>query len=162
MAFFKEYGRPEGDQGEWFDIPAQDSERVRLRIRRIPFELGMKLESRYGREELVVNKAGFKRPQRVHTGDEEISILNDKASWAWVGCEGLTVEIADDEAAAQWSQLLNEPVSAGQTVSLDGRLSEPIKRRLFGKDLDLAVWILKRADEIGKRYKTRQERLSGN
>jgi hypothetical protein len=162
MAFFKEYGRPDNDQGEWFDIPAPESERVRLRIRRIPFELGLKLESRYGREEFVTNKAGFKRPQRVHSSDEEISILKDKACWAWTGCEGLTIEIADDEAATQWSQLLGEPVTAGQVATLDGKLSEPIKRRLFAKDLDLGVWILQRADELSKKYNAREQRLSGN
>src|SRR5512138_752521 len=162
MAFFKEFGRPENDLGEYFTVPSTDEGEVRLRIRRIPFELGLRMESRYGREELIVNRQGFKRPQRVHSADEEITILKDKASWAWTGCEGLTIEIADDEAASQWSQLLGEPVIAGQVVALDGHLTEQVKRRLFAKDLDLAVWILKRADELGRKYEKREQRLSGN
>ncbi len=88
--------------------------------------------------------------------------LKDKACWAWTGCEGLTVKIADDEAAAQWSQLLGEPVMAGQTVALDGRLTDPVKRRIFAKDVDLAVWILRRADELARKYDKREKRLLGN
>ena len=45
---------------------------------------------------------------------------------------------------------------------LDGHLTEQVKRRLFAKDLDLAVWILKRADELGRKYEKREQRLSGN
>jgi hypothetical protein len=161
MAFFKEYGRAENDLGEHFTIPSEEGE-VRLRIRRIPFELDLRLESRHGREEFVANRQGFKRPRRVHTSEEEIAILKDKACWAWTDCEGVTVEIADEEAAGQWSKLVDEPVSVGQVVPLDGRLSDQVKRRLFAKDLDLAVWVLKRADELGRKYERREERLSGN
>jgi hypothetical protein len=162
MAFFKEYGRPENDGGEYFTVQSNEEGEVRLRIRRIPFELGLRMESRCGREEMVTNAQGFRCPQRVHAAADEIAILKDKACWAWTGCDGLTLEIADDEAAAQWSQLLGEPVMAGQVVTLDGRLTEPAKRRLFAKDLDLAVWLLKRADELGRKYDKREERLLGN
>jgi hypothetical protein len=94
---------------------------------------------------------------RILTG-----ISDNKAAWAWTGCEGLTVEIADDEAASQWSQLLGEPVIGGQVVTLDGRLTDQLKRRLFAKDLDLAVWILKRSDELGRKYEKREQRLLRN
>ena len=174
MAPIRDFGRPENDEGEW--VPFGEDAPFRLRIRRIPYEVGRQIDQRYGRESVVQGNDGIRRPQLERTRDEWLQTMIDKAAFALVDSEGLEIEVADEEARAFYaSALKDEALMVGATVRLDGHLSHvAIKKRLLltvrpfarvkseeepGKivSLDLGAFVMGESDRIGKATAQKRE-----
>ena len=170
MAFLTEYAG-ESDPGKWFVIRKAiegDGEResepeVRLRIRRIPKVIAERFELRYGKEEQVRREGGMKVPQRVYTLEESSSLVTDKGAYAWTECEGLTIEPADEDAVEIWKKLLGlDSMEVGQTYEVPRTVPETVKRRLFGLDALLALWIVRRSESVMKKQTAKEEDFEGN
>jgi len=174
MAPIRDFGRPENDEGEW--VPFGEDAPFRLRIRRIPYEIGRQIDLRYGREIVVQGGDGIRRPQLERSRDEWLQAMLDKAAFALVDSEGLEVEVADAEARGFYAAAFkDDSITVGATVVLDGHLrNDAVKKRLFttlrpfarvkseeepGKivSVDIGSFIMSEADRIGRSSAQKRE-----
>lgn len=173
MALFKVFGKAENDQGEFFtymqepyknpDTGQEETREVRLKVRRMPVDMQLRFERKYGRQDMVADPStGYKRPQHITSQDDNLAIAKDKACWAWTDCENVELIIGDEDAQVQWSKLLGEQVGIGQAVRLDGRLNDNIKRIIFAADFKIVGFIIEKVGELLRRQSEKEQGLSGN
>lgn len=169
MAFIKQFGRPESDQGEWQKIgnDTDTGEEVFLRIRRIPPSVVQQIESKFGYEKDVqveVEVEGRKNSafvrQRIHSGEDIVAIVKQKAIFAWTDSRGFKARPLDEEAAARYTKLLGVTVEVGGDVVVDGRANPEIKHYILQDDHSLASRIVEIAIEQGKKEYSKEAALS--
>lgn len=172
MAFFKKYGNPaKNDKGEWRDLgadPDHPERTVQLRIRHIPESIADKITDKFGSMEKVQltieGKSAWVR-QRICSKEDFEGISRAKASWALVDSRDLFLVPEDEEALAVFRKHFPDPdtFAVGEEVCLDGHLdNESVKGMLLLDHPELADWIVKEAEEIGKEVLATGQRLAKN
>lgn len=124
---------------------------IEFKVRRIP--PGKKMEIERSR------RGGTRKIKVFRTGDSEITRDLDKetaagidqAIFALVDSKGCKVQIGDDETAKQYRTLLkDESIQAGQMIVLDGRWTNELREDFLADFIDVASWVVARADEFGR------------
>lgn len=169
MVLFEDYRKPDAEPGEWvvFADDPDNSLPVRFRIRPIPFLISRKFATSKGHDEKVqvTDEKGKGRTsiQRLYNIDESFSVMTENATWACTAVENLQVRMKDEGSRDFFaSQTGQTGLTPGEVVSLDGCWNDAVKRYVFSKMPDLALWIFQEADKLEKARKIRKDDDEGN
>lgn len=171
MALIKQFGRMESDQGTLIKVSndPDSGDEVFLRIRHLPQATAQAIENKFGYEKDVQAEVeaepGGKRAsaffrQRIHSSEDIVAIVREKAIKAWVDSKGLKYVAEDEDAATRVTKFLGITVEPKTEVCLDGRLNDEMKHYILKDNHPLATWIVERATEIGKREYSKEAALS--
>lgn len=157
---FEEFSTPAADPGRWFPYQ-QDG--VACRVRRMPSDEANEIEAKITAAEEATAPAGENGTRQARPATQHFLQLRlEEAIRAWMDCVGFAVAPQDDAEATFYTAELQKPVAVGEEVSLDGRLTEGIKRRLLTRHISLMFWITSRMDEQEKRYRADEALLRKN
>lgn len=159
------FGRaePETEQGEWVKHyqeqplrPGEEEPRkvftgMELKIRRIPSARRLAIARQHG--------MGSRKVRVFRNGDSEITRDVEKetaigvaqAVFALVDSRECQVELLDEASAKVYARLLNDAsLKKGDVVTLDGRWTKELREDFLSEYVEVAAWIVSRADEIGQ------------
>ena len=160
---FKSFGSPDNDEGEWVIYRKEDG--VQFRVRQIPdkidAELRRKVQGRQGQRTQTVKYRRGAAESEVNL-DEADQLAELRARFSLLDSKGVMITAGDEEAASDITKAIGEPVKAGDSVSLDGKWTQPVKDYVFGEFSGLCTWIVKASMRLRLQSSEDEELLAGN
>lgn len=160
MRFSNEYGDRTKDPGVWrLHHKTPDGTRFEFRICRIPSAVDTRIRKMHGDSSLHFKKREGRLPldterDRAITADLAVEGLRDcRVIKANDEPDTLDHNVADDAAAAKWSEILGRAVKAGEDVDLCGKLGcdaigTNVKKHWLPEQLALCDWIVVEANKL--------------
>jgi hypothetical protein len=152
LAKVKTFGKPEG---EWFDFmvvkDAQGKvlETVRVKLRSIPNDEGIKMEvEELGEEQAVIYRKN-RREVHIRPG-EHMRLSIRRCLYAWVETENWEVAVPDVEGPKEILLRLNPAAAIGDLVKLDGKWTDELRHLMLDSDDTLREWVRERIEKIGR------------
>ncbi|KKK51726.1 hypothetical protein LCGC14_3112080 [marine sediment metagenome] len=157
----KFFAETDVDPGEFFTWREEGSEKIEVRVRRIPPAREKAIEFRhFGRKRRVTFSKGGARQDLDIQKQEDVN--REKASYCLVETKGFELEVAGPGAADQIGRLLSEKFEPGQVVSLDGKWTDALKDAMFDGLLDLVGWLAEKVEKLSDRDQQEDEEALGN
>jgi len=147
-------GKQEGSWVYWKKDP-DNGKPVRFRMRAIPTSFNVALRMRLNKG--IKSQDVGKRPA-VEIIERQIEATRERAFYAVLDSENFAILVGGPSTAQALSDLLGEPVEAGQEVKVDGRWPK-LGKYLMSLLEPLAAWLSDKADDLAKLEADEEEEL---
>lgn len=150
MALLSEYGKHENDPGKLFQFGVDDGKPVRLRLRRIPVSVELRLSKAHGNDKTLVKASGWEIDALKNA-----ALARDRASFALMESENLSVWIGDEQARATYAKLTGseESPKVGEDLTLDpfwnidGRRNDALRDHVLREHPSLVEFVLEQVGD---------------
>lgn len=117
---------------------------VMVYVRSVPGNVIEDIERKHRKRKTVKGGAPvYEIPQ-----NKKLLVAFEQAAYAWTECKGFTAVPRDKEGAALFSKELGRKISIGETVVLDGKLTDRIKIAIFNMNTKIFERITEMANLV--------------
>lgn len=162
MPFLEYYG--DEAEGRWFTIghDPDTKQEVKIKVRGVPANEAERIERRYRRKIKSV-PAGMRLQSLTQVPDaKKWDLLFDNGCYAWMDCEGFTIGLRDDAAVRLFKQEVGGSPKIGDSVCVDGKLTDKIKREIFNKKTIVLTKVIECADLLEKEHMSEEAEETEN
>jgi hypothetical protein len=157
---FRIFDTPAADKGEWkkFGVDSDTGKKLEACIRTIPTNTEKEIRRRLG-----VSKTIVKGNKMTIDGEQNREHMLERAVVALVDTRGgWTVFAGEQSVADRYSEALGVKVGVGDSVVLDGKWTEPVKRAFLYDRFEVVGFVVSTVDKSQQEAADEQEKLSGN